>query len=140
QFHSFLMEYFLSYNKIFGDHSIGAVAGYTEQSFDNQGFNATTFNVENIESQKLLTNGNQDQATEFRTHDGLRSLFGRLNYSFMNRYLLTATLRSDESSRFARGNRRGTFPAFSLGWRLSEEPFFNVPAISNMIITGGWGE
>lgn len=140
QFHSFLMEYFLSYNKIFGDHSIGAVAGYTEQSFDNQGFNATTFNVENIESQKLLTNGNQDQATEFRTHDGLRSLFGRLNYSFMNRYLLTATLRSDESSRFARGNRRGTFPAFSLGWRLSEEPFFNVPAISNMKITGGWGE
>ena len=140
QFHSFLMEYFLSYNKIFGDHSIGAVAGYTEQSFDSQGFNARTFNVEDIESQKLLTNGDQDEATEFRSNDGLRSVFGRLNYSYMDRYLLTATLRSDESSRFADGNRRGTFPAFSLGWRVSQESFFNVPSISNLKVTGGWGQ
>jgi len=140
QFHSFLMEYFLSYNKVLGDHTIGAVAGYTEQSFDNQGFDARTFNVEDSESQKLLTNGDEDEATEFRTNDGLRSVFGRLNYGYKNRYLLTATLRSDESSRFAEGNRRGTFPAFSLGWRISQEPFFNVPAISNLKVTGGWGE
>lgn len=87
-----------------------------------------------------MTNGDEDEATEFRTNDGLRSVFGRLNYGYKNRYLLTATLRSDESSRFAEGNRRGTFPAFSLGWRISQEPFFNVPAISNLKVTGGWGE
>ena len=140
QFHSFLMEYFLSYNKVIGDHILGGVAGYTEQSFDDQGFEARTFNVENIESQKLLTNGDEDEATEFRSSDGLKSVFGRLNYSYKDRYLLTATLRSDESSRFAEGNRRGTFPAFSLGWRVSQEPFFNIPIISDLKLTGGWGK
>ncbi|OWW27403.1 SusC/RagA family TonB-linked outer membrane protein [Zobellia sp. OII3] len=138
--YSFLMEYFLSYNKVFGDHVVGGVAGYTEQSFDSQGFSARTFNVESSDSQKLLKNGDADTADEFRSHDGLKSIFGRLNYSYKDKYLVTATLRSDESSRFADGNQRGTFPAFSLGWRLSEESFFNVPFISDLKLTGGWGE
>ncbi|SDM48262.1 SusC/RagA family TonB-linked outer membrane protein [Kriegella aquimaris] len=138
--YSFLMEYFLSYNKVFGDHVVGGVAGYTEQSFDSQGFNARTYNVESAESQKLLTNGDADTAGEFRSHDGLKSIFGRLNYSYKDKYLVTATLRSDESSRFAEGNQRGTFPAFSLGWRVSEESFFDIPLISDLKLTGGWGE
>ncbi len=140
EFYSILQEYFLSYNKLFGDHSVGAVAGYTEQSFENQGFYAQANNINDSESEKILSNGDNDNATEFRSHDGLRSMFARVNYGYKNRYLLTATFRSDESSRFAEGNQRGNFPAFSAGWRISEESFFNVPLIDNLKISGGWGQ
>lgn len=141
QSHSILIEYFLSYNKTFGDNKIGFVGGYTQQSFDSQGFNASARSLPDEDpSQRFLSTGTANTTGEFRAHDGLRSVFGRANYSFKDKYLLTATVRSDESSRFLDGNRRGVFPAFSLGWRLSDEDFFDVPFISEMKMTGGWGE
>ncbi|MBD3661964.1 MAG: SusC/RagA family TonB-linked outer membrane protein [Arenibacter algicola] len=125
---SFLMEYFLTYDKIFGDHRIGVVGGYTQQSFDYQGFSASARNLPDEDpSQRLLGTGELNNMGEYKAHDGLESIFGRVNYSFMDKYLLTATVRSDESSKFAEGNRTGVFPAFSLGWRVSEESFFDVP-------------
>ncbi|MEQ6121254.1 TonB-dependent receptor [Reichenbachiella sp. MALMAid0571] len=137
---SLLMEYFLAYNKTFGDNTIGFVGGYTQQSFDYQGFSATATNFPDEDSsQRFLSTGSANSTTEYRAHDGLRSVFGRANYSFMDKYLLTVTVRSDESSKFADGHRRGVFPAFSLGWRVSDEDFFNVPFISDMKVTGGWG-
>jgi len=77
-----------------------------------------------------------------RSYDALGSWFGRVNYSFNDRYLFTATMRSDGSSKFAPGNQWGVFPAFSLGWRLSEEDFFKnaLPIFSNFKLTGGWGQ
>lgn len=138
---SLLMEYFLDYNKSFGDHKIGFVGGYTQQSFDFQGFRATANNLPDEDpSQRFLSTGTAASTTEFRNHDGLRSVFGRANYAFKNKYLLTATVRSDESSKFAEGNRRGIFPAFSIGWRISDEDFFDVPFINQLKLTGGWGE
>ena len=139
---SFLMEYFLAYDRTFNDdHRVGFVGGYTQQSFNTQGFSASANNLpDEAESQRFLSTGSADNVSEFRGHDGLSSVFGRLNYAFQDKYLLTATVRSDASSKFADGNRRGTFPAFSLGWRVSDESFFNVPIISDLKVTGGWGE
>src|SRR5690606_38846345 len=69
----------------------------------------------------------------------LRSGFGRINYSYLGRYLFEANARYDGSSRFAKGNRFGFFPSFSAGWRISEEPFFNIPWISELKVRGSWG-
>jgi TonB-linked SusC/RagA family outer membrane protein len=65
---------------------------------------------------------------------------GRLNYNFADRYLLTASIRRDGVSTFAPGNQWGTFPALSAGWRVSQEPFFNVPWIDELKIRGSWGQ
>jgi TonB-linked SusC/RagA family outer membrane protein len=66
----------------------------------------------------------------------------RGNYAYKGKYLLTATMRADGSGKFAPGHQWGYFPAFSLGWRISDEDFFknNVPGISSLKLTGGWGQ
>ena len=69
----------------------------------------------------------------------LLSYFGKVNYSFANRYLASATLRYDGSSRFGSENAWGAFPAFTVGWRINNEPFFNVDAVSNLKLRVGYG-
>lgn len=147
---SFLQEYFLSYDKAFGKHSLSLVGGYTSQTFNSIYSNqwGREFSSEDpslrymqyagiIVSVPLANGGNGG-----RSYDALGSWFGRVNYSFNDRYLFTATMRSDGSSKFAPGNQWGVFPAFSLGWRLSEEDFFKnaLPVFSNFKLTGGWGQ
>ena len=71
----------------------------------------------------------------------LFSYFGQANYSFRDKYLLSATLRRDASSRFLSAQRYATFPGFSAGWRISEEAFMkNIPFISNLKLRAGWGQ
>ncbi|WP_436416496.1 SusC/RagA family TonB-linked outer membrane protein [Petrimonas sp.] len=72
----------------------------------------------------------------------LMSYFGKVNYNYDNRYLASVTLRYDGSSRFGANNRYGTFPAFSLGWRLSQEQFFAkaFPFVSDLKLRYGWGQ
>ncbi len=78
--------------------------------------------------------------TLYMTENYLVSFFGRLNYTFKDRYLLTATLRGDGSSRFAKGHRWGVFPSVALAWRVKEESFLkNVDAISDFKIRLGYG-
>ena len=139
---SLLMEYFLAYDKSFGDHEIGIVGGFTEQYIDAQGFNAMSTDLSDEDpTKRFLTAGTPARTREFKSPTlGLSSMFARANYSYKGKYLLTATVRSDKSSIFAEGNRRSTFPAFSLGWRLSDEDFFDVPFISELKLTGGFGE
>ncbi|MCF0038947.1 TonB-dependent receptor [Dyadobacter fanqingshengii] len=147
---SFLQEYFLSYDKAFGKNSLSVVGGYTSQTFKSIYANqwGREFASEDpslrymqyagiIVSVPLANGGNGG-----RSYDALGSWFGRVNYSFNDRYLFTATMRSDGSSKFAPGNQWGVFPAFSLGWRLSEEDFFKnaLPIFSNFKLTGGWGQ
>ena len=68
------------------------------------------------------------------------SFFGRLNYSFMNKYLITATLRDDGTSRFAKNNRWGLFPSVAVGWRVKEEAFLkDVDALSDLKLRLGYG-
>ena len=147
---SFLQEYFLSYDKRFGTHSLGLVGGYTSQTFNTIFSNnvGRDFPSEDPDLRYLNYASTIVSAATIgldnagRSYDALQSVFGRANYSFKDRYLLTATFRADGSSRFAPSHRWGYFPAFSLGWRVSDEPFFKtaLPFMSNLKLTGGWGQ
>lgn len=147
---SFLQEYFLSYDKKFGAHSLNLVGGYTSQTFNSisskqrgRDFPSEDPSLRYMQyAGTIVSVGLSDGGNGGRSYDALASWFGRANYSLLDRYLLTATFRSDGSSKFAPGNRWGYFPAFSLGWRLSEEAFFKnaLPVFSNFKLTGGWGQ
>jgi TonB-linked SusC/RagA family outer membrane protein len=139
-----LQEYFLSYDKKFGSHSFTLLAGYSQQTFDKltsmgQGINFAS----EAPSQRYMDAAqayNKEEGT--RTYNALQSVFGRLTYSLKDKYLATVTVRDDGSSKFAPSNRRALFPAFSLGWRVSEEPFFAglTGIIPSLKLTGGYGE
>ena len=71
----------------------------------------------------------------------LMSYFGRVSYAYENKYLATASLRSDASSRFSEKNRRGYFPSFSLGWNISKESFMqNISWLDDLKLRGSWGQ
>ncbi len=144
EYYSVLSEYFLSYDKTFSEmHQVGFVGGYTSQTFNVDKFNASKqdFPDESPSQRYLDAGGTLSGIGGTRTYDALASWFGRATYNFDEKYLLTATFRADGSSKFADGNKWGVFPAFSLGWRVSEESFFqNITAISNLKLTGGWGQ
>ncbi|MFD1816605.1 TonB-linked outer membrane protein, SusC/RagA family [Pseudarcicella hirudinis] len=144
---AFLQEYFLSYDKVFGKHAIGLVGGYTSQTFNDiySASQGRDFASEDPElrylryASTIVSLGDDNGG---KSYDALQSYFMRVNYAFKDRYLLTATFRADGSSKFAPGKKWGNFPAFSLGWRISDEPFFKnlSPVVSNLKLTGGWGQ
>lgn len=83
----------------------------------------------------------QPNANKIGAEDNMASFFGRINYTYADKYLLTATFRADGSSKFASGNRWGFFPAVALGWRISEENFMkNVSWLSNLKLRLSYGE
>lgn len=134
----------LSYANTFGKHDISLMAGYTWESDQDWTLNAqkAVMPSNRPEFQYVGAGTIDDIAGGGRGEKYLISYLGRLNYVFDNRYMLTANIRRDGSSKFARGNRWGTFPSFSLGWRLDQEPFFqawNQSVISAVKLRGGWG-
>lgn len=145
---SFLQEIFLNYNKLFGDHSLALTAGYSAQTFAGKFYFAQRRGfTDPADDHRILDNGSSaDQRSGGNGNDkpyaGLQSYFARGNYAFKGKYLLTATMRADGSSKFLPGKRWGYFPAFSAGWRISEEDFYSssVPFINTLKITGGWGQ
>jgi len=141
-----LGEVFLTYNRLLaGKHRITATGGYSVQTQNGYFFRAESwgFNDES-EDQRVLDNGNDYRAINgnFNPESALASGFIRGFYGYKDKYLLTATFRADGSSRFPEGKRWGYFPAFSLGWRVSDEAFFRegLPFVSNLKVTGGWGQ
>jgi TonB-dependent starch-binding outer membrane protein SusC len=142
--YSILQEYFLSYDKELGKHNVGLVAGYSQQTFDYSDMGAQKKDLPSEEpSQRYLNSGGTlTNAWEGRSYDALQSVFGRGTYAFNNKYLATVTFRADASSKFGPNNRWGYFPAFSLGWRVSDEAFFKdlTSAFSTFKISGGYGE
>jgi TonB-linked SusC/RagA family outer membrane protein len=141
--YSVLSEYLISYDKTFKDrHTLNFVGGYTTQTFNSEGFSATKLDfIDESSDQRFLDVGQTlNRIGGGKSYDALASYFGRVAYNYDEKYLLTATIRSDGSSKFGSGNQWGYFPAFSVGWRISEEDFFsNVGLISNLKLTGGWG-
>ncbi len=140
---SFLGEAYLAYQKRVGKHSINATAGLSGQKRNGQSFSAMKKNLADEADDQLILNNGATMGSingNYSTEQALASYFGRLFYSYDDRYLLTATFRMDGSSKFMRGKRWGTFPAFSLGWRLSEENFLKDKTwISDLKLVGGWG-
>ena len=134
----------LTLNKTFGDHTVNGIAGYSQIHYDFSDAGAYRQDFYNNELQTLglgIDDATKDNWGNNREW-GLRSYFARVNYEFAGRYLLEANARYDGSSRFAEGNRYGFFPSFSLGWRISNEAFWDRlrDAINEFKLRGSWGQ
>lgn len=136
-------KYNLSYNvyaqyiKTLGAHTLDIMAGGEEQHFHRNGY--TIGNGWDSYTNEIHDAVLREQ-TAYATRNTLVSYFGRLNYSLLDRYLFTFTMRWDGSSRFADGNRWGTFPSLALGWKIKEEKFLrDVNWLSDMKLRLGWG-
>ena len=137
------LESYLTYNWSNDIHDLTAMLGYSVSKTTGQWVSAgaTDFVDENIRvlgmSDDLDT---KDGNGAFNLETRFVSYFGRVMYSFMNRYNLTATVRRDGSSNFGSGNRWGTFPSVAASWRISEEPFMkDINWVSNLKLRLGWG-
>lgn len=133
----YLMELTANYTKSFGEHNLNVLAGHSYQLFDSEFLSAKSNDF--ITDGFLYNNlgaGNAKRPTvgSSATKSRMASFFGRVNYSFKDRYLLTATLRADGSSNFAEGNRWGIFPSVAAGWRFLEEDF--MQPLTNVLSNG----
>ncbi|GAA4320072.1 TonB-dependent receptor [Compostibacter hankyongensis] len=137
-------ENVLSYDKTFnGIHSLNAILGASYQKTTSRnaylGVLPGSFNNDIIETLNNATISPTASGTS-KSQWGLVSYFGRINYGFKDRYLVSASYRTDGSSRFGPRNRWGSFPSVSAAWRISQEDFFrNVPVISNLKIRASYG-
>ena len=127
-----LVENTINYDNTFGKHMVSALAGYSAQRNESRGFGAGRLNMP--EGLKTIGAG----LTEGQTTSGsawansMVSIFGRVMYTFDDRYMLTASIRRDGSSKFADGHRWGTFPSASIGWNVMNEKFFeNAKKVMN---------
>ncbi len=138
-----LLENTLTYNKTFGDHNITLLAGFTQQEYKFSRFSAFSNALQSNNLQTLNTSSASAQIAVggFDDEWAIRSLLGRINYSYKGKYLFTGNIRRDGSSRFSKDNRYGVFPSFSAGWILSEENFLkDSNAINNLKVRVGYGE
>lgn len=145
------IESFLTWNKKFGNHSLNAVVGYSwQENSYGEGFqvSSTNFPTDNLGYSNLVL-GNPYAIASYRINLGsdltygqvkLISDFGRLNYSYKDKYLLQASLRRDGSSVFGENNQWGYFPAASVGWRISQENFMqNISFVNDLKLRASYG-
>lgn len=140
------LETTVDYSKQFGDHKLQAIAGYSfnevkNESYSNYnfGFDTDFFSYHNIGAGKKLQEG-QAGMSSGKSSSRLVSFFARAMYNYKERYLFSASVRYEGSSRFGQNHKWGTFPAISIGWRLSEESFLkNVRWIDELKIRAGYG-
>lgn len=122
----YLMELTASYSKTFKEHSLKVLGGYSFQKFTTEGVSAgnTEFLIDGF-SYHNIGSGEAAKPTvgSWATKSSMGSYFGRLNYTYANRYLFEATLRADGASNFNPDNRWGFFPSVAVGWVMSEEKF-----------------
>lgn len=125
------LDLYLTYNEQFGKHSVKAIGGYAYQHFYKEG-SSTGYNYDR---NNIITDQNN-----YANQNYLVSFFGRAEYGYDNRYLLTATVRQDGTSRFSSDNRWGTFPAFGFAWRAINEDFMaDQELMSDLKVRLGWG-
>ncbi len=129
-----LNENLLAYETAINEKNrITAIAGFSLQKNDYRFIQINGTNFPNDNVQYISGAGTVESGTELRNQSSLLSYYGRINYAFDNRYLITATLRRDGSSRFGEKNKYGTFPSAAFAWRMSEEAFMKGASyISNL--------
>ena len=139
---SYTLENILNYKKQINDHSFGATALFSIQADEAEGFSSSVEGV-TADPQQFYNLGSASTILAVGsdyTKWAILSYMGRLNYSYKDRYLLTATLRADGSSRFAPGKQWGYFPSMAFAWRLSQEDFLkSVPFLSDLKLRAGYG-
>ncbi len=139
--HSYTYQAYANYGKKFGLHSVNAMVGYEGYTYEweNLGASRNKFQLDNY---PYLNIGPED--FQFNSgsagHNAYQSAFGRLMYSFKDRYMLQVNFRADGSSRFAKECRWGYFPSVSAGWVISEEPWFSNNVVSYLKLRGSWGQ
>jgi TonB-dependent starch-binding outer membrane protein SusC len=127
-----------SYNRTFGLHNIDAIAVHDVSQGTHRGMSgsASGFPYEQL---PVLSQGESKDVTGGEYEDSRLSYLGRIMYNYNSKYLLSASIRRDGSYKFAEGNRWGTFPAFSLGWKINEDFLKNVHQIDMLKLRYGWG-
>lgn len=142
--YSWVWSNVLNYNwNIDANNTLNSMIG-TEATYENyETLYAKAYDVMENEDMRYISaaKSNSYVANSSQSKSTIFSAFVRLNYAFMNKYLLTGTLRSDASSRFAKGNRVGYFPSVSAGWDIKKENFLkDTDWLSQMKIRAGWGQ
>jgi TonB-linked SusC/RagA family outer membrane protein len=152
---TWLWENTLNFKKDFGKHSIDAVAGYTMQNTTSDGFNLAGANLirdgSNFwyiqpsyiydPSNGVNTINSINESVDMNQYYSMISFLVRVNYVFNKRYILTATFRSDGSSKFSQSSRYASFPSFALGWNVSQENFMkNVTWLNKLKVRASWGK
>jgi TonB-dependent starch-binding outer membrane protein SusC len=135
-------KHLLTFNKIYDKkHSITLLGGFEAQEGKYEWIYASRDNLPNNQLQQLnLGDAGTQQVGGGAGHWALLSYFGRLNYGLSDKYLLTATLRADGSSRFGANNKYGYFPSLAAAWRISQENFVkSIDAINNVKLRLGYG-
>lgn len=138
---STLVENTLSYSKSFGKHNVDLLAGYTDQVAEARNIGVIAADFPTNDLRVIDASNVKVNSTGGLQRNVLQSMLGRINYNFAGKYLLSATIRRDGSSRFAKENRFGTFPSVSAGWRVSEEAFFPKSGlVSDLKVRGSYGK
>ena len=139
-----LLEFYGNYNETFGGHFIDATVGYSWQHVYGGGYSEAFINndllgMENCYNQEKP---NERHDTTYHAEESfIVSFFGRVNYSYESRYLLTFSLRADGSSKFAKNNRWGYFPSAAFAWNVKEEAFLkDADAVSSLKLRLSYGQ
>ena len=143
-----LFENTLNYNHTFNKvHSVGAMLGYTAEQTRYENIYATKQNTPNNSPELQYLDAAQLASSATATggayESSILSMLGRVNYNYDDRYLATATIRRDGSSRFGKSNRYGNFPSFAVAWKISNENFFKnwgQSILNSAKLRAGWGQ
>ena len=143
---STLLEHYLTYNLAVQNHRVEVLGGFSYQKFNVAG---TAFGMQSIAAQNAGVppmynpgySGTPTNPSGFAQENELQSYFGRVNYEYDRRFLFTASIRADGSTRFGANNKYGYFPSFAAGWNLTRESFLqNVSAIKSLKLRASWGQ
>ncbi|MGD1893250.1 MAG: SusC/RagA family TonB-linked outer membrane protein [Cyclobacteriaceae bacterium] len=129
----------LTYANSIGKNNFTITAGTSALEIEFQELRSTARYDTDVFTE-IVMGANELVTTSNSEEESLASLFGRITYDYDNKYLLTAAVRRDGSSKFGPNNKWGVFPSFTAGWRISQEAFFGKGLISDLKVRGGWGQ
>lgn len=139
--YSKLLETILKYNQKFGKHTLDAMLGYSYQYFYDEGnhtraygFLSDTFKWYSLSAAKTI-----ESISSFAESNTLVSMYGRINYNYSDKYLVTATVRRDGSSRFGADHKWGIFPSAAASWRISQEEFYHSDVLTDLKLRLSYG-
>ncbi|MFV0507552.1 MAG: TonB-dependent receptor [Bacteroidales bacterium] len=140
--YTFQMQFIADYTKTLSNaHTFKVLGGYSQEYRKNENFWASRENLPFTDINVLDLGSLNKQNGGTASHVAIQSIFGRINYDYMSRYLFEVNIRGDGSSRFAKGHRWGVFPSFSGGWNVHMEEFMkNQSWVSQLKLRVSWGE